>query len=416
MPVGDPYAVTLERQPAPGPFFVVRNVEWDGARASHQGADLGSGEAGAIVRAAAAGLVVRAADQGDHGGYGTHVVLAHRLPEGVLAYSVYAHLRTGSLRVRPGRFVQAGAPLGRVGMTGRASAPHLHFEVRVARDPDERWEFADVEDPLAFIEERLPAHRADSTGVAAYLEWAEFAALLPPGAKGDDALTRERWWRMLSVAARGALLDPASNAAGLRDSLLAAGVITRAPGEARRPAGWAELAQDLNRARRKGVRTGPGPFRRERHEAVCGVQFGETAPARRTSALSARAGTPTLTDAVLLLADLAGPIPEPPPPRTPARAGAKRSAVAATSGGAGTGIARGPRAAGDSIGGRGAAGARSDSLARRPRPTPPATFAPAPAPGRADSSAGAGRGAPVPDPGAAPRRVEPAPPADTSGH
>jgi hypothetical protein len=333
MPVGDPYAVTLERQVPPGPFFVVRNVEWDGMRASHQGADLGSGEAGAVVRAAAAGLVVRTADHGEHGGYGTHVVLAHRLPEGVLAYSVYAHLRLGSIRVKPGRFVPAGAPLGRVGMTGRASAPHLHFEIRIARDPRERWEFADVEDPLAFIEERLPAHRADTTGVAAYLEWAEFAALLPAGARGDDALTRERWWRMLAAAARGPLLDPAASGLSLHDSLVGAGVLRREviPGDPRLAPTWTELARDLARVRRTGVRTGPGPLRRARHELVCASQLGASTPARHASALSARAGTPSLTDAVVLLADVAGPVPEPPAPKPAAkRASAGGVAKAAT--------------------------------------------------------------------------------------
>jgi murein DD-endopeptidase MepM/ murein hydrolase activator NlpD len=105
-------------------------VEWDGGRASHQGADIGCGASGSFVRAAAAGIVVNVADHGEHGGYGTNVVLAHRLPGGVLAYTVYAHLRTASIRVRSGRFVPAGTILGRVGMTGRATTPHLHFEVR----------------------------------------------------------------------------------------------------------------------------------------------------------------------------------------------------------------------------------------------------------------------------------------------
>jgi murein DD-endopeptidase MepM/ murein hydrolase activator NlpD len=436
MPVGDPYAVSLERQPAPGPFFVVRNVEWDGMRASHQGADLGSGEAGAVVRAAAAGLVVRAADQGEYGGYGTHVVLAHRLPEGVLAYSVYAHLRTGSIRVKAGRFVQAGAPLGRVGMTGRASAPHLHFEIRVGRDPGERWEFADVEDPLAFIEERLPAHRADSAGVAAYLEWGEYAALLPPGSQGDETLTREHWWRMLAVAARGPLLDPASNAAGLRDSLLGNGVLAGPPGDARSATGWAELAHDLNRARRKGLRVGPAPFRRARHETVCGAHFGEAAPSRRTSALSGRAGTPTLTDAVLLLADLAGPVPEPTAPKAPVRAkapggavvlakGTGRPAVTAGLAGARTpGAKAGPdslaagsraRPAADPVRRAGPAKPRSDSLAARARATPAA--APRSAPSRPDTSGRGGRGAASADSAADPRPVPhaPAAPADSSG-
>jgi len=105
MPVGDPYQVYEDRPRTPGPFFIVRGVAWEGERASHQGADLGSGSAGALVRAAASGVVVSVEDHGDHGGYGTHVVLAHRLPEGMLAYTVYAHLKEYSPRVKAGQCV-----------------------------------------------------------------------------------------------------------------------------------------------------------------------------------------------------------------------------------------------------------------------------------------------------------------------
>lgn len=42
----------------------------------------------------------------------------------------YCHLRRGSVRVRPGDKVGAGQPLGLIGMSGRASFPHLHLSVR----------------------------------------------------------------------------------------------------------------------------------------------------------------------------------------------------------------------------------------------------------------------------------------------
>lgn len=313
LPVGDPYELTLERPASPGPFFLLRGVEWDGDRAAHQGADIGCGASGAFVRAAASGIVVRVADHGEHGGYGTHVVLAHRLPGGVLAYSVYAHLKLASVRVRAGRFVPAGTALGRVGMTGRATTPHLHFEIRTTADPGERWELTNVEDPLAFIRERLPSHRGDTTGVAAYLEWAEFASLLPADAQGDDALARAAWWRMLAVVGPGSLLDPDLPAAPLRDSLIVAGLLPasasdRGDGEA---VIWPELAGDLSRLRQTGPRGGPAPLRRAQHRALCEALFGTPSPAKRTSELSGRSSRPSLADAVLLIADLAGPPPEP---------------------------------------------------------------------------------------------------------
>lgn len=42
----------------------------------------------------------------------------------------YCHLRRGSIRVRQGESVKAGAPLGLIGLSGLTAAPHLHFEVR----------------------------------------------------------------------------------------------------------------------------------------------------------------------------------------------------------------------------------------------------------------------------------------------
>ena len=58
-------------------------------------------------------------------GYGLLVVIAH--PHGVR--TLYAHLSGTSVHVR--ERVRAGARIGRVGATGDATGPHLHFEVRV---------------------------------------------------------------------------------------------------------------------------------------------------------------------------------------------------------------------------------------------------------------------------------------------
>jgi murein DD-endopeptidase MepM/ murein hydrolase activator NlpD len=57
--------------------------------------------------------------------YGNFVVLA--IAPG--AYAHYAHLQQGSVTVRPGQHVARGQVLGRVGQTGSAGAPHLHFHV-----------------------------------------------------------------------------------------------------------------------------------------------------------------------------------------------------------------------------------------------------------------------------------------------
>jgi murein DD-endopeptidase MepM/ murein hydrolase activator NlpD len=88
----------------------------------HTGLDL-LAPAGRAVSAAASGSVTFAGY--DAGGYGYLVVVRHSL--GVTTW--YAHL--SHILVRRGQRVGAGATLGRVGASGHATGPHLHFEVRV---------------------------------------------------------------------------------------------------------------------------------------------------------------------------------------------------------------------------------------------------------------------------------------------
>jgi murein DD-endopeptidase MepM/ murein hydrolase activator NlpD len=78
---------------------------------------------GTPVAAAGRGCVTFAAYS--FGGYGRLVVIQHRA--GMTSW--YAHL--SRISVRPGECVVAGSRVGRVGMTGRATGPHLHFELRV---------------------------------------------------------------------------------------------------------------------------------------------------------------------------------------------------------------------------------------------------------------------------------------------
>ena len=90
-------------------------------------ADPGTG-----VRAAAAGKVLFAAE---HGSYGNLVVLRH--DDGLV--TVYAHNEINL--VRKGQRVRAGQLIARVGQTGRATGPHLHFEVRRGTAPENPMRF-----------------------------------------------------------------------------------------------------------------------------------------------------------------------------------------------------------------------------------------------------------------------------------
>jgi murein DD-endopeptidase MepM/ murein hydrolase activator NlpD len=87
----------------------------------HAGIDL-IAPLGTVVRAAAAGRVTYAARRA--GGWGNLVVIAHADD----VRTMYAHLSRVLTHV--GQRIATGTRVGRVGATGDATGPHLHFEVR----------------------------------------------------------------------------------------------------------------------------------------------------------------------------------------------------------------------------------------------------------------------------------------------
>ena len=92
----------------------------------HEGIDIPM-PAGTPIRAAKNGVVSRTGDNSTMGfrGYGNFVLLDH----GSGVQSFYAHC--SSVAVREGQRIMQGQIVGYVGCTGRSTANHLHFEVRV---------------------------------------------------------------------------------------------------------------------------------------------------------------------------------------------------------------------------------------------------------------------------------------------
>lgn len=87
----------------------------------HEGVDLKAGY-GTPIYASSEGIVVYAADRIQ--GYGDTVIVRH-----IGTYStLYAH--ASQLRVKPGDRVAKGQCIAYAGDSGRASGPHLHFEIR----------------------------------------------------------------------------------------------------------------------------------------------------------------------------------------------------------------------------------------------------------------------------------------------
>jgi murein DD-endopeptidase MepM/ murein hydrolase activator NlpD len=68
--------------------------------------------------------------------YGNLVVIEHPFPspDGLKVYSLYAHLQ--DIAVQTGDSVNEGQEIGRIGDSGIAVGPHLHFEVRVGDPTD----------------------------------------------------------------------------------------------------------------------------------------------------------------------------------------------------------------------------------------------------------------------------------------
>lgn len=62
---------------------------------------------------------------GFEGAAGNYVLIRHANGE----HSLYAHLRHGSVTVKPGDEVKAGAPIAQAGSSGNSTEPHLHFQV-----------------------------------------------------------------------------------------------------------------------------------------------------------------------------------------------------------------------------------------------------------------------------------------------
>jgi len=84
---------------------------------------------GTSIVASASGRIIVSKNSGWNGGYGKYVVIDH--PNGT--QTVYGH--QSRVIVKRGQWVVQGQVIGYVGNTGRSTGPHVHFEIRGAKNP-----------------------------------------------------------------------------------------------------------------------------------------------------------------------------------------------------------------------------------------------------------------------------------------
>jgi len=105
--------------------FGFRTNPFTGLNQMHEGMDI-SNRIGAPVVAPADGII---SDTGSDWGHGKILVISH----GFGVVSRYSHLNKVSVRV--GQKVKRGDKIAEVGMSGKTTGPHLHYEVRLNSIP-----------------------------------------------------------------------------------------------------------------------------------------------------------------------------------------------------------------------------------------------------------------------------------------
>jgi murein DD-endopeptidase MepM/ murein hydrolase activator NlpD len=109
------------------PFSMHRSHPVFGGVRPHTGVDLAAKQ-GTPVWAPSAGTVIFA---GNRGGYGKAIIIKH----GSRVTTLYGHLSQIAPGIKKGAHVAQRQVIGKVGQTGVATGPHLHYEFRIDNKP-----------------------------------------------------------------------------------------------------------------------------------------------------------------------------------------------------------------------------------------------------------------------------------------
>jgi murein DD-endopeptidase MepM/ murein hydrolase activator NlpD len=143
-----------------GSIFGYRRDPFTRRARFHSGVDI-KARWGDPVGASQAGIVTFA---GWYHGYGNLIIVSHG--GGVTTH--YAHL--SSFEVEVGSRVERGTIIGRAGSTGRATSPHLHYEVRLDGNALNPFQALTLDPSSDYFKQRRPsveAGRSDPTQIVA---------------------------------------------------------------------------------------------------------------------------------------------------------------------------------------------------------------------------------------------------------
>jgi hypothetical protein len=134
----------------------------------HNGTDIWSKHEPCWIEAPYDGTVIEAKKStSPGGGFGNYVIILMKI-DGKFYTTLFAHMQDGTLKVKKGQKVTAGAPLGKMGTTGMSTGKHLHWELRLGKV--HTWDAMGKNyiEPIAFFKALIAKEAAIATaGVVA---------------------------------------------------------------------------------------------------------------------------------------------------------------------------------------------------------------------------------------------------------
>ncbi|MCX6054909.1 MAG: M23 family metallopeptidase [Chloroflexi bacterium] len=139
------------------------------------------------------GLLNGAGDKNDP--YGLAVMIRHSFSfSGYTIFSVYAHL--DRIDVINGDNIKAGDPIGIIGLTGKTSGPHLHFEIRLENKDGDK-----VQNPELWV---VPAL---GDGIIAGRIENDYGTLIPAKEFWLSTLDKSQKWKLMTYSSKTKQVD-----------------------------------------------------------------------------------------------------------------------------------------------------------------------------------------------------------------